>query len=136
MAADFIKVVEEGMEKSKTTFATTSTAKSTTKKSTKKTEAPAPVEEVAVDTTDDTDDVLAQLKATYAEPEEDVNDVPFDIDDEPSVDELMADIRAAFKTASADVKKDVKAVLTANGSTKLDASLGIDVLKEIMAILQ
>jgi len=98
-------------------------ATTVTKKSTK----PEPVTVAA-----DEDEVEDQL---YDEVTEDVDNAPFDIDDEPSVDELMADIRAAFKTANADTKASVKAVLSSNGATKLDASLGIDVLKEIKAIL-
>jgi hypothetical protein len=123
MAADFIRVIEEGMEKSKTTFACTDSATTVAKK-------PAKVEPVTVVADKDVED--DQL---YDDVAEDVDDAPFDIDDEPSVDELMADIRAAFKTANADTKASVKAVLSSNGATKLDASLGIDVLKEIKAIL-
>ena len=114
MAADFIRTVEEGMEKSKTSF--TPTVKPAAKKAAAKVEVPAPVEEV--------------------EPEEEevIDDVDI-IDDEPNIDNLMAEIRVAYKAATAETKASVKAVLTANGSTRLDASLGLDVLKEIKAIL-
>lgn len=116
MAADFIRTVEEGMEKSKTSFAPT--VKPAEKKAAVKVETPAP----------------APVEEDEPEVEDVIEDVDI-IDDEPSIDELMAEIRAAFKVASADTKASVKAVLTANGATRLDASLGIDVLKEIKAIL-
>ena len=116
MAADFIRTVEEGMEKSKTSFAPT--VKPAEKKAAVKVETPAPV----------------HVEEDEPEVEDVVEDVDI-IDNEPSIDELMAEIRAAFKVASADTKASVKAVLTANGATRLDASLGIDVLKEIKAIL-
>lgn len=48
---------------------------------------------------------------------------------------LMDDIRSKFKSASADVKKQVKAILTEKGSGKLDDSLSIDILNEISDIL-
>lgn len=94
------------------------------------TKKPAKVEPVTVVADEDVED--DQL---YDEVTEDVDDAPFEVDDEPSVDELIADIKAAFKTAAADAKTSVRAVLSDNGATKLDASLGIDVLKEIKAIL-
>ena len=97
---------------------------------TRVTKKPAKVEPVTVVADEDVED-----NQLYDEVTEDVDDAPFDIDDEPSVDELMADIRSKFRTANAETKASVKAVLSSNGATKLDASLGIEVLKEIKAIL-
>ncbi len=48
---------------------------------------------------------------------------------------LMDEIRTKFKSASADIKKQIKAILTEKGSGKLDDSLNISVLNEISAIL-
>lgn len=77
-------------------------------------------------------------------------DVPFDTSEdveqtrdevEPevsnSVDKsaLMDEIRTKFKSASADIKKQIKAILTEKGSGKLDDSLDISVLNEISSIL-
>jgi GTPase SAR1 family protein len=73
-----------------------------------------------------------------AELEED-DAVPFDVDvvNEPKVDleALCVDIKNAFKTADATAKKKIKAVLVANGATKLEASLGEEALREIAEIL-
>ena len=89
-----------------------------------KTTTPAPVE-----------DVEPEVEDVMDESDDDINDAPFEIEAELSIDELMADIRSKFKTASAETKASVKTVLSENGAAKLDASLGIDVLKEIKAIL-
>lgn len=77
-------------------------------------------------------------------------DVPFDTSEdveqtrdevEPevsnSVDKttLMDEIRTKFKSASADIKKQIKAILTEKGSGKLDDNLDISVLNEISSIL-
>jgi hypothetical protein len=127
MAADFIRIIEEGMEKSKTcvsgarvTATVTSTPTSTPIKT------PVVVEDPVVD--DEPADDLT------------VDDVPFDVEDsvdEPAidVDALCNDIRDAFKAAGAAKRGEVKAVMTANGVTKLDSSLDVDVLQEIANVL-
>jgi hypothetical protein len=113
MAADFIKIVEEGMEKSKTDFSTPKVTKKA---------APAPV----VAEPDDMDD------------EED-NAIPFDIDDTvDAVEEFdfaaaRTEIRNLNKTATAEQKKKVKAIIAATG-LKLDLIEDEDTLKEILAV--
>lgn len=116
MAADFIKIVEEGMEKSKTTFGATKSTTKTTKKST-----PAPV---------------------VVEPEveeEDETDIPFDVDDglndtvEVDFTAMRTEIRNLNKTGTAEQKKQVKAIIAATG-VKLDEIEDEDVLKEILAV--
>lgn len=52
------------------------------------------------------------------------------------IDQLMDEIRAAYKTANAETKTAVKTVLADNGATKLDASLGVDVLLQINEMLK
>lgn len=118
MAEDFIKIVEEGMEKSKINF---STKKTTAPKTTPK----KPVEPV-----------VDNLAVTKKVDEEVIDEIPFNVD-EPSVDleALCADIRAAFKVADAETKKSVKAILTEKGNGKLDVTLGAAVLTEIADIL-
>lgn len=124
MAAEFIKTVEEGMEKSKTNF----TVKKTTKKKVPKVEeseeemsldeaveAVAKMTEVTQNVTVDTDDIFA--------------------DEEVDLEALCADIRVAFKSADAETKAEVKAILKANNMTKLDVSLGEDKLKSIADML-
>ena len=68
--------------------------------------------------------------------EEAIDEMPFDTG-EPSIDleALCDDIRAAFRTADAATKKNVKAILTENGTSKLDVALGVAVLTEIADIL-
>lgn len=77
-------------------------------------------------------------------------DVPFDTSEdveqtrdevEPEVSNgvdksaLMDEIRTKFKSASADIKKQIKSILTEKGSGKLDDNLDISVLNEISTIL-
>lgn len=123
MAADFIKTVEEGMEKSKTSFATKTTIT--------KPQTPT-VEEPKNEIVDDIDDEEVAL----IDDEEDTTP-PFDVD-EPEVDipALMADIRAKFQSASKEVKTSVKKILTTKGNGKLSEDLGVEVLLEIKEILE
>lgn len=115
MAADFIKIVEEGMEKSKTEFATKPTTK---KKSTKKIE---PIEEPV----EEIEEVV-------------VDAVPFDMEETfIDTDELitldanrLAAIRAAFKSADADTKAKVKEHLVDYGN-KLSDTMKIGDVHEI-----
>lgn len=118
MAEDFIKVVEEGMEKSKTVFFTK-------KKKAAETSPKKPVEPVADEPTV-VEDVVEEV----------IDEMPFDAG-EPSIDleALCDDIRAAFRTADAATKKNVKAILTENGTSKLDVALGEAVLSEIAGVL-
>ena len=123
MAADFIRIIEEGMEKSKTCVSGTRVTTTVT---------PAIV----------TAPVVVETSVVDDEPSDDLtlDDAPFDMEDtvdEPTidVDALCNDIRNAFKAADATKKKEVKAVMTANGVTKLDTSLDVDVLQEIANVL-
>lgn len=116
MAADFIRIIEEGMEKSKTTFTSASTTptetKKTPKRSTKKSE-PTPVVDDEVD-----EDIKYDM---YAVDESKIPDEipPFDVDDifdeDTAEDEMitlddarMGAIRNAFKAANATQKAEVK----------------------------
>ena len=112
MAADFIKIVEEGMEKSKTVFSVD--------KTTKKTES-APV---------------------VVEPEEDDEppfdvDLDDDIDEIDGFDVVAArtEIRNKNKLGTAEQKKEVKAKIAATGK-KLDEIEDEEVLKEILKIFE
>ena len=135
-AANLIKTIEEGMEKSKSNPAAKATTKQTTKKTTKKTE-PAPA-------TEEEDDLTEMLKAVVekAEKKDENEDVaPFDmeeIDDifeEETVEDEMitldADrlnaIRAAFKGADASIKAKVKTHLAAYGNKLSDTMSRSDV---------
>ena len=116
MAADFIKIVEEGMEKSKTNFA----APKAKKKST-----PAPV--VVEDIEDDIDD------------EEDTTP-PFDVDDNlDTVDFDFAAVRTQIrnlnKTGTPEQKKAVKAILNATGK-KLDELEDVEALTQMLEVFE
>ena len=150
MAADFIRIIEEGMEKSKTAFASTPTTptetkKPTTKKSTKK----PPVKEE-----DELDDVMEQLKAVVAQADE-KNEVvddepPFDVDseiddifdeEETEADEMITlddarsnMIRNAYKAADAATKSEVKVYL-ANYNGRLVSQMMKSHVKAIEKIL-
>lgn len=128
MAEDFIRVVEEGMEKSKTT--TSETKPTTKKKSTKK---PEPIEEPVEDEMEIVDDVVDDIGEDIVEDifdEEVVEDiaVPVDID-------VLATIRASFKAADADTKADVKKIL-ANYGGKLATEMKPSDVKNIQKILK
>lgn len=56
-------------------------------------------------------------------------------DEDVDLEALCADIRAAFKGADAETKSEIKAILKANGMTKLDESLGAEKLKNIADML-
>ena len=127
MAADFIRVVEEGMEKSKTNF-NTSTTKSTPKKSAKPTPTPTPSSE--------------------PDPEEnwkEVADEDFDLFDEeetlqeeeavvPVDKDTLTEIRSNFKSADADTKSKVKTVLN-NYNGKLSSEMRPSDVEKIKTIL-
>lgn len=124
MAADFIKIVEEGMEKSKL---------SDFKVKAKVEDKPV-VEEKPV---------VKPVVNTENEVEED--EPPFDVDSSESEDEevyslaeRLAAVREAFKNAGKELKDQVKAILIANGNgqekAKLD-NLPVEELAKVEAIL-
>ena len=116
MAADFIRIIEEGMEKSKTNFAVKSKPIVTP--------TPEPAEEVEADMTYE------------VEVEADTDDTPpFDADDTVDKSAVMDEIRKAFKVADAATKKAVKTILTEKGDGMLSEALDIDVLMEIKDVL-
>lgn len=119
MAADFIKVCEEGMAKSRT-GATPAPAK-------KKVEKAAPVAEKKVEEVVDDD-------APVDEAPEVVDDAPFDVDTPVTEDELRNEIRAKFKDLDKEVKAKVKEVIkNAEGGT-LD-TINLKALKEIKKMI-
>lgn len=84
------------------------------------------------DSTQKAEETVINNEHSYDEnPTEQIEEVTETIDKS----ELMDDIRSKFKSASADVKKQIKAILTEKGSGKLDDSLNIDILNEISNIL-
>ena len=100
MGSEFIKVVEEGMEKSKTVLDKKPVA------STKKAPEPIYVEEEEVEVPFDEEPV-----------EEDIDDIEEDVTEEGN-SVTADDIRALFKTATKEVKAEVKKVIAEYG--KLD----------------
>ena len=99
MAKDFIKVVEEGIEKSKTNF---SSANSTTTKKTPsvyKAQTPDPVVDEEVDTEAD------EASAPSVDPAID------EIDAEQTIEDLRTEVQTGLRSASPDVKKKAKAIL-------------------------
>jgi hypothetical protein len=151
MAADFIRIIEEGMEKSKTTFSATSTT--TTKKTTpKKTTKKPPVVEEEHDQEDI--ELLAALREAVESVEETEEDVPpFDVDseiedifseeetaDEDAMITLDDDrsnaIRDAYKAADAKKKAEVKKHLVNYNNRLSDTMLESDVnaIEEILGL--
>ena len=102
MAKDFIKVIEEGMEKSKTVSTSTSTP--APKKVTP------PKEEPVEEPEEDFEDDVTEPKAAI-----DDNNMPWDMDDETDeepfdVESAKANLRSLFKTGTAEQKKAVKEI--------------------------
>lgn len=123
MAAEFIKTVEEGMEKSKTNF---TSKKTTAKKSTKK---PEPVVEEPIE---DVEEPIV----------EETNDVPFDLD-EPAEDAMitldtdrLTAIRNAFKGSGTSAKAEVRKHLVEYGGKLSDTmkQSDIDAIESILGL--
>lgn len=120
MAADFIKIVEEGMEKSKTDFRFTSRVKLT--------EEPTPNP--------------LYVKENFVEPEED-DEPPFDVDDIDDLDSevvvdlvaIKTEIRNKNKAGTPEQKKAVKAILNATGK-KLDELEDIEALTKMLEVFE
>lgn len=118
MAADFIKIIEDGMEKSKTNFT----------QANKKIQVVAPTPTVidADDFDDDDEDIPFALNGPD---NSEVDVVEFDFD------AARTEIRNKNRTATAEQKKQVKALIAASG-VKLDLIDDADILKEILAVLE
>lgn len=119
MAADFIKIVEEGMEKSKTDFRFTSMVKLT--------EEPTPNP--------------LYVKENFVEPDED-NEPPFDVDDfedeesniEVDFEAIRTEIRNKAKQQSKT--KEVRAMMTEAGYKKIDDIDDIEILNKMLEIFE
>lgn len=134
MAKDFIKVVEDGIEGSKTNFS--SARPTTTKKAPPvyRAETPKPVpEDEDIDTTPDTADI--------DDLDPDTSDVGLDMDDAdtaPTIDDLRAEIQGKLRTASAEVKKKAREILITEAADPEKVKLAdatVETLNKILAIL-
>lgn len=134
MAKDFIKVVEDGIEGSKTNFS--STRPTTTKKAPPvyRAETPKPVlEDEDFDSTADTSGV--------DDLDPDTSNVDLDMDDAdtaPTIDNLRTEIQGKLRTASAEVKKKAKEILITEAADPEKVKLAdatVETLNKILAIL-
>lgn len=123
MAKDFIQIVEEGMEKSKTNFQASAPVAKTIKST------PTPV----VEPEEHDDDI-----------EEEVDDAPFDIDEEFEEEEtemeydfdaIRTELRNKHKNGTPEQKKSMKAILTATGK-KLDELDDIETLTKMLEVFE
>lgn len=119
MAADFIRVVEEGMEKSKTNF------KSTATPLTPASQPPTPSPDPTSVTPPLSDDL------------EDDDTPPFDLDDDGEVisdfDAMRTEIRNLNKTGTAEQKKAVKAIIASTGK-RLDNIDDLETLTKMIEV--
>ena len=119
MAADFIRVVEEGMEKSKTNFKATSTP--LTPVSQAPTPSPAPI----------------SVTPPLSDDLEDDDTPPFDLDDDgevtPDFDAMRTEIRNLNKSGTAEQKKAVKAIIAAAGK-RLDDIDDLETLTKMIEV--
>lgn len=128
MAADFIKIVEDGMKNSKRSKV--SKLPNVTSKTTKNT---VEIEEKIDDTgnvnAEDEEQVVSDVEETEIDTtvmnDDDVLEPEFDVHD------AVNQIRAKFKTADVELKKAVKKIL--NGE-RLSENLPVDTLKELLAV--
>ena len=142
MGAEFLKIVEEGMEKSKTDF---TEKKPTTKKTTKKT----PVKEEDNEMDDINEKLKAALDNVQEAVQDEVDDVPpFDIDEPEDIfdedtDEMitldaarLTAIRNAFKGADPSAKAKVKSHLVSYGGKLTDTmkSSDISAIEEVLGL--
>ena len=129
MAKDFIRTIEEGMEKSKTCNATFNSDGETTKKTTKKITKKAKVEEPIIEEDEEIDATQVQsddVNEIETAPWDDDTDEEVDLFDEDNEDDVgafdenaaKATIRPAFKVADAETKKAIKGIL--NGAKLAD----------------
>lgn len=143
MAKDFIRTIEEGMEKSKTCNATFNSDGETTKKTTKKITKKAKVEEPIIEEDEEIDATQVQsddVNEVETAPWDEDTDEEIDLfyedneDDEEPFDEEVAKatIRPAFKNADAETKKTIKGIL--NGA-KLAEVHDENTLKAILEAL-
>lgn len=143
MAKDFIKVIEDGMEKSKTCNTASNSTGEPVKKAKKlsKKETEETLEEHVTVTKDEAEE-LRDMGATLLNDEDEIDttenedEAPFDLfdEDEDGFDEdaAKAEIRPKFRDADAATKKEVKALL--NGS-KLNDIHDEETLKAILKAL-
>lgn len=140
MAKDFIRTIEEGMEKSKTCNATFNSDGETTKKTTKKITKKAKVEEPIIEEDEEIDATQVQsydVNEVETAPWDDDDTDLFDEDNEDDVEPFdeeaaKAAIRPAFKNADAETKKAIKGIL--NGAKLADVH-DENTLKEILEAL-
>lgn len=134
MAKDFIKVVEDGIEGSKTNFS--SAHPITTKKAPPvyRAETPKPVaEDNDLDTTTNSSDI--------DDLDPDTSDVDIDMDGAstaPTIEDIRADIQGKLRTASAEVKKRAKEILITEAKDPEKIRLAdatVETLNKILAIL-
>ena len=120
MAKDFIKVIEDGMEKSKTCNASSGDVETSVKKSAKKITKKTKVEEPVVEEDEEIDATPVQSDEGETVPWDDDDTDLFDEDDAEPFDEeaAKASIRPAFKNADAETKKAIKGIL--NGAKLAD----------------
>ena len=134
MAKDFIKVVEDGIEGSKTNFS--SARPTTTKKAPPvyRAETPKPVpEDEDLDTTTNASDI--------DDLDPDNSDVDLGMNDEdtaPTIDSLRTEIQGKLRTASTELKKKVREILITEATDPEKVKLAdatVETLNKILAIL-
>ena len=135
MAKEFIKIVEDGIEGSKTNFS--SAHPTTTKKSPPvyKTETPKPIIE------DEEFDEESKATTSIDDLDPDTSDVDIDMDGAstaPTIEDVRAEIQEKLRTASAEVKKKAKEILITEAKDAEHIKLAdatVETLNKILAIL-
>ena len=123
---EFIQAIKDAIEAERKGSAP---AKSTTKKKAPRVEEP---EEVMAEF-DEALEKVAEIAEEVPAADIEIDDIF--ADEEIDLEALCADIRVAFKSADAETKSEIKAILKANNMTKLDVSLGEEKLKSIADML-
>lgn len=123
---EFIQAIKDAIEAERKNSAST---KTTTKKKAPK------VEELTKEVIDDIENELYGGEEALEDGAEDIGTDIF-ADEEIDLEALVAEIKASFKGADADVKAEIKGILNESGMTKLDVSLGAEKIKKIADMLE
>lgn len=126
MSEEFIKTVEDGMEKSKTLGTPIKKTKKIITKSEPQIEDEVIEEKQVVEDTEDDVDTVEESEDLFQD-EDNVEDV--------NAEDLVIEIRSIFKSASKEQKEQIKELVAPVGG-KLNADVPIDVLQEVLEVLK
>lgn len=117
MGEDFVRVVEEGMEKSKKSFNRTATEE------VKPVHVPVEIEKVEepVEIDEELDNTIADIE----------DDIELEVEEIVDTEQMITEIKTKFKTADKETRTEIKSIIGSKKLTECD----VDELKQILAVL-